>query len=57
MPSKGRSRGILVGVKRVEYDVVEVEQGEYFVRCLNINKCDGFKWNLVTIYGDAQLSG
>jgi hypothetical protein len=53
----GRSGGMLVGVKKMDYDIVEVEKGDYFMRCLVVNKCDGFRWNLVIIYGDVQLFG
>jgi hypothetical protein len=55
--SHGRSGGILVGVKNSEYEVLEVEQGIYFVRCLVIFFFDGFKRNLVIVYGVAQMSG
>jgi hypothetical protein len=45
--------GILVGVKRPNYEVVEVEQGDFFVRCFIVNRVDACKWNMVTIYGAA----
>jgi hypothetical protein len=65
LPSQGRSGGILVPgglggvvvVKRTDYEVVELEHGDFFARCLTVNKMDGFKWNLVIIYGGSQLSG
>jgi hypothetical protein len=56
-PSHGRFGGILVGVKNPEYEgVLEVDEGEFFVRCMMENKENSFKWNLITIYGAAQLS-
>jgi hypothetical protein len=36
-------------------DVLEVEQGRNFVRCLISNKDNAFKRNLVIIYEAAQL--
>jgi hypothetical protein len=35
-------------------DVLEKQIGDYFVRLLVCNKNDGFTWNLVVVYGDAQ---
>jgi endonuclease/exonuclease/phosphatase family metal-dependent hydrolase len=36
---------------------LERETGDYFVRLLLCNKSDGFTWNLVVVYGDAQQAG
>jgi exonuclease III len=55
-PSNGRSGGILVGVKSEKFDVLEVEQGLHFVRFYLADKITNFRWNLVIIYGAAQLS-
>ena len=33
-----------MGVKCVEYNVKEVEEGKHFVRLLVENKDEGFKW-------------
>jgi hypothetical protein len=40
-----------VGVKNPEYEgVLEVDEGEFFVRCMMENRENSFKWNLITIY-------
>jgi hypothetical protein len=36
---------------------LERETGDYFVRLLLCDKSDGFTWNLVVVYGDAQQVG
>jgi exonuclease III len=57
IPAKGRSGGILAGANKNTTDVLERETGDYFVRLLLCNKSDGFTWNLVVVYGDAQQAG
>jgi hypothetical protein len=57
IPSRGRSGGILVGVNKETYDVVDKQKGVYFVRFLIASKLDNFTWNLVVVYGDAQQDG
>jgi hypothetical protein len=47
----------VVGVNKNTMDVLEKQTGEYFVRLLVCNKNDGFTWNLVVVYGDAQQAG
>jgi hypothetical protein len=46
--------GVLLGIK---LDVVEVgafDQRDHFVRALLRNRKDGFKWEVVVVYGLAQ---
>jgi hypothetical protein len=46
--------GVLLGIK---LDVVEVgafDQGDHFVSALLRNRKDGFKWEVVVVYGLAQ---
>jgi hypothetical protein len=53
-PAKGRSQGILVGVKIEYYDVGAFHQGDFMLQLDlwdKINKC---KWNLLVLYGAAQ---
>jgi hypothetical protein len=57
IPARGRSGGILLGVNKETYDVVEKQKGVYFVRYLIESKIDNFTWNLVVVYGDAQQDG
>jgi hypothetical protein len=54
VPAVGHSGGILLGVRM---DVVEVgafDQGEFFACALFKNKSDGFKWEVVVVYGPTQ---
>jgi hypothetical protein len=57
IPARGRSGGILLGVTKETYDVVEKQKGFYFVRFLISSKFHNFTWNLVVVYGDAQQDG
>jgi hypothetical protein len=54
---KGRYGGILLGVNKVTYDVIDKQMGVYFVRFLIASKEDNFTWNLVVVYGDNQQDG
>lgn len=54
LPSKGKSGGILVGTNNNSLVKGEVELGEYFVKIKVSNVSDGFVWNLVIVYEDAQ---
>lgn len=53
-PPRGRSGGMFVGVNLMTFDIGEIEEGEFFVRTKIRNKENGFKWNLVSVYGPAQ---
>lgn len=37
------------------FDVIHVEKGNYFIRTLVYDKIAKFNYNLITIYGDAQV--
>ena len=52
-PSRGRSGGILVGLNKNTFDIVDRDIGKYFTRALLVNKANGLSWNLVIVYGDA----
>lgn len=54
-PLKGRSGGILVGVKDTCFEIVEQQNGNYFVRLLLYDKYNDTRWNLITVYGAAQI--
>jgi hypothetical protein len=53
-PSKGRSAGILVGVKLDLYDVGSFRQGEYMIQLNLWDKMIRVKWNLSIVYGAAH---
>lgn len=56
-PSKGKSGGIIVGVKVELSEVGSFKQGEYMIQ-LNLwdRRCK-LKWNLIIVCGDAQEEG
>ena len=53
-PSTGRSGGILLGINLAIFDIGSIVEGEFFVKFRIRNRCDGFQWILVTVYGAAQ---
>jgi len=53
-PPRGRSGGMLVGINLLEFDIGEIEEGDFFVKLKLRNKQDGFQWLLVSAYGAAQ---
>jgi exonuclease III len=53
-PSKGKSGGILVGVRREFYDVGSFRQGNYMLQLNLWDKTNRLKWNLLIVYGAAQ---
>lgn len=56
-PSKGKSRGILVGVKLDLYEVESFRQGEYMIQLNLWDKLSKIKWNLLIVYGTAHEEG
>lgn len=54
LPPRGRSGGILLGVKCETLEVMDVIQGEFAVKFRVKSKLDGFRWALVAVYGAAQ---
>ena len=57
IPSRGRSGGILVGINENTFQILDKEIGVYCIRVKISNKIDGFCWNLIIVYGDAQPAG
>ena len=53
-PSKGKSGGILVGVRREFYDVGSFKQGDFMLQVNLWDKQNKTKWNLLIVYGAAQ---
>jgi hypothetical protein len=51
---RGRSGGILVGVKTDTMDVLACSEGDFHVKLHIRNKIDNFTWSLVAVYGAAQ---
>jgi hypothetical protein len=51
---RGRSGGILVGIRKETFYLHEYEAGDHYVRILLTDKTINFKWNLIVVYGAAQ---
>ena len=45
---------MLLGINLAFYDVGEIEEGEFYIRFKLRDKEEDFKFNLVSIYGQAQ---
>jgi hypothetical protein len=54
IPSKGRSRGIAVGINVIFMDVGSFYDGEYMLQMNLWDKEKRGKWNLINVYGAAQ---
>lgn len=53
-PTKGKSGGILVGIRKEFYDVGSFRQGEFMLQVNLWDKQNTIKWNLLVVYGAAQ---
>jgi hypothetical protein len=51
---RGRSGGILVGIKTDTMDVLACSDGDFHVKLHIRNKLDNFTWSIVAVYGAAQ---
>ena len=54
LPPRGRSGGILLGVRCEALEVQSVVMGDFAVKFRMRSKADGFNWALVAVYGAAQ---
>ena len=54
LPARGRSGGILLGVRCDSLEVRSVVMGDFAVKFRVRSKDDGFDWALVAVYGAAQ---
>lgn len=54
LAAKGHSGCILLGIKQEVVDVGAFEEGEHYVSALLRHKKDGFKWEVIVVYGPAQ---
>lgn len=52
--AKGKSGGILCGVKRDLYDVGSFQKGEFMLQMNLWDKINRVKWNLLVVYGSAH---
>ena len=54
LPPRGRSGGVLLGLRRETLEVLNVVRGDFTVKFRVRSKLDGFRWPLVAVYGAAQ---
>jgi len=54
IPSRGKSRGILVGIKTSRFDVGSFKKGDYILQMNLWDKEIRMKWNLMIVYGAVQ---
>ena len=54
IPPRGRSGGILLGVKEDSMDVLARTDGDFHIKLHLRNRADNFIWSLVAVYGAAQ---
>lgn len=54
LPPRGRSGGILLGVRCETLEVRHVSYGHFAVKFRVRSKHDGFQWALMAVYGAAQ---
>jgi exonuclease III len=55
MAPRGRSGGMMLGINPLIFDIGQIEEGDFFIRFLLRHKEVGFKFNLISVYGPAQL--
>jgi hypothetical protein len=53
-PPRGRSGGLLIGVRTDSMEVLANSDGEYHIKLTIRNRADNFIWSLVSVYGAAQ---
>ena len=54
-PSKGKSGGLLLGVNYTTLDVISQEEGEYYIKMTVQDVKSKVMWDLVLVYGEAQM--
>lgn len=54
MPSKGKSSGILVGIKNDDLEVGAFDQGDFIIKVKIWGKRKLFKWDLMVVYDPAH---
>jgi hypothetical protein len=54
IPPRGRSGGILLGVNKEKFDVLDIKHGNFLLKFKLCNKEDNFEWKLLAVYGATQ---
>ena len=55
MAPRGRSGGIMLGINSLIFYIGQIEEGDFFIRFKLRHKEVDFKFNLISVYGPAQL--
>jgi exonuclease III len=55
MAPRGRSGGMILGIHLLTFDIGEIEEGEFLIRFKLRHKEHDFKFNLISVYGPAQV--
>jgi len=55
MAPRGRSGGMILGINPLTFDIGQIEERYFFIRFKLRYKEDDFKFNLISVYGPAQL--
>ena len=55
MAPRGRSGGMILGIHLLTFDIGEIEEGDFLVRFKLTHKEQDFKFNLISLYGPAQI--
>jgi endonuclease/exonuclease/phosphatase family metal-dependent hydrolase len=53
-PPRGRLGGILQGVNKEKFYVLDIKHGNFILKLKLRNKEDNFEWKLIVVYGAAQ---
>jgi exonuclease III len=55
MAPRDRSGGMMLGINPLIFDIGQIKEGDFFIRFWLRRKDDDFKFNLISVYGPAQL--
>jgi exonuclease III len=55
MAPRGRSGGMILGIHLLNFDVGEIEEGDFFIHFKIRYREQDYKFNLISAYGPAQL--
>jgi len=55
MAPRGRSGGMMLGINPLIFYISQIEEGDFFIRFKLRHKEVDFKFNLISVYGPAQL--
>jgi hypothetical protein len=50
-PPRGRLGGILLGINKDKFDVLDIKHGNFLLKFKLRNKEDNFEWKLLAVYG------